>query len=259
MSMLQNEVVFNYEELVSRNYGFISEGVQHKIRSYRLMFAGCGLASVIAEAAVRVGFENIILLDHDQVELSNLNRQNFHFSDLTENKAKSLSARLLKINPNLNLQFFPEAISSNQQILNLISQVDVVINTIDYDAAYFDLVELTRAADKLVVCPFNPCDSGMVVFFNKESQSIYEFLQTRQPLLGLDFPTRLRELYTPTQLPSKVRDKLTELLPLITQKKYYPQLILGAHITTAIVMNYLIKYLNAEAIPLAPELIYREV
>jgi tRNA A37 threonylcarbamoyladenosine dehydratase len=38
--------------------------------------AGCGIGSVIAECALRLGFENITITEGDNVELSHLNRQN---------------------------------------------------------------------------------------------------------------------------------------------------------------------------------------
>jgi len=38
------------------------------------LLGGAGIGSIIAECALRFGFENIVIVDGDRVELSNLNR-----------------------------------------------------------------------------------------------------------------------------------------------------------------------------------------
>ena len=81
-----------------RNYLYINSGNQEKIKNYRVLIGGCGLGSVIAECALRLGFENICIIDGDKVELSNLNRQNYTYNDIGKFKVDALKARLLQIN-----------------------------------------------------------------------------------------------------------------------------------------------------------------
>lgn len=61
-----------------RNFLYISEANQKRIKNFRIFIGGCGLGSVIAECALRLGFENLTVIDGDKVELSNLNRQNLY-------------------------------------------------------------------------------------------------------------------------------------------------------------------------------------
>jgi len=53
-----------------------------------------GLASSIVPPVVRKGIRSILLLDHDIVEVSNLNRQRFYRKDLGKNKAIAMAENL---------------------------------------------------------------------------------------------------------------------------------------------------------------------
>jgi sulfur carrier protein ThiS adenylyltransferase len=67
--------------------------------------AGCGgLGSNAAVALVRAGVGRLILIDHDVVEKSNLNRQAFFLEDIGRPKVEALASRLRSINPGLLLE-----------------------------------------------------------------------------------------------------------------------------------------------------------
>lgn len=87
----------------ARNRIYISNAEQDDIRNCKIFLAGCGIGSVIAECALRIGFENITIADGDIVEESNLNRQNYIYSDIGLSKSNSLSRRLYDINPAANI------------------------------------------------------------------------------------------------------------------------------------------------------------
>ena len=61
----------------NRNWLFVSPEQQEKIKNTWVIMGGAGLGSVIAEAALRLGFEKFIIIDGDIVDESNLNRQNY--------------------------------------------------------------------------------------------------------------------------------------------------------------------------------------
>ncbi len=121
----------NYSQLFLRNQGYISTDVQQKIRATRVLIAGCGIGSTIAEAAARMGFENMTLADGDTVEIHNLNRQAFYFNDVGKNKVAALSQRLSGINPNVSICEFPRWIDG-QNARSLIKGCDLIFDTIDF-------------------------------------------------------------------------------------------------------------------------------
>lgn len=92
------------EDRYSRNRIYLTEEEQETIKNFPILLAGVGIGSVIAECALRFGFENITLIDGDQVERSNLNRQNYTESDISENKVDALAKRLLSINKNAKIK-----------------------------------------------------------------------------------------------------------------------------------------------------------
>lgn len=92
------------EDRYIRNRIYISNEDQELIKHFPILLAGSGIGSVIAECALRFGFENITIIDGDQVERSNLNRQNYTEEDIATNKVDAIKKRLLSINSKANVK-----------------------------------------------------------------------------------------------------------------------------------------------------------
>lgn len=54
-------------ERYSRNRIYVSEEEQERIKQVRILLGGAGIGSIIAECALRFGFENITIVDGDKV------------------------------------------------------------------------------------------------------------------------------------------------------------------------------------------------
>lgn len=79
--------------------------VYEKLRSARVAIAGLGgLGSNIAVSLTRAGVGELLLVDFDRVDISNLNRQQYDTGDLGRLKTEALRERLLKINPYITLK-----------------------------------------------------------------------------------------------------------------------------------------------------------
>ncbi|WP_428231990.1 ThiF family adenylyltransferase [Flavobacterium sp.] len=91
------------EDRYTRNRLYLTEEEQEIIKNFPILLAGSGIGSVIAECALRFGFEKITIVDGDQVERSNLNRQNYTEDDVDSNKVDALARRLKSINKNAEI------------------------------------------------------------------------------------------------------------------------------------------------------------
>ena len=68
---------------------FISDQEQETIRNCRVFIGGAASGSVIAECALRIGFEKMTVVDNSNVQLSDLNRHNFTMEDIGHSKAET--------------------------------------------------------------------------------------------------------------------------------------------------------------------------
>lgn len=143
------------EERYNRNRIYVSGDEQEMIRGTRILVAGAGIGSIIAECALRFGFEDIVIVDGDKVSLSNLNRQNYENRDLRKPKAEALAKRLLRINPKANIQYFNTFID-NENVESLLNGVKIAINALDFKSDIpFVFDELCSERKIPVLHPYN--------------------------------------------------------------------------------------------------------
>ena len=91
------------KERYGRNRIYVDAEEQEQVRGFRVFLGGAGIGSIIAECALRFGFETLTIVDGDKVEELNLNRQNYRMCDIGKPKVEALKERLLSINPSANI------------------------------------------------------------------------------------------------------------------------------------------------------------
>jgi molybdopterin-synthase adenylyltransferase len=160
----------SYDRLVSRNSGYVSDDLQRLVRRTRLLIAGCGIGSTIAEACVRLGFEHITLVDKDVVEDHNLNRQDFIAADIGTPKVEALARRLLSINPSASIRAVNDWVSP-ENAASLVDEADIVVDTIDLLSleAIVALHDAGRAKRKPVVAPLSVGWGAAAIYFPPDS------------------------------------------------------------------------------------------
>jgi sulfur carrier protein ThiS adenylyltransferase len=85
-----------YDQITDRN----SADIKEKVKQAVIGIAGCGgLGSNAAIALARIGVKKLVIADFDKVEPSNLNRQQFFFSDLGKNKTDALNSFIKSVTP----------------------------------------------------------------------------------------------------------------------------------------------------------------
>ncbi len=93
--------------------------------------AGCGgLGSNAAVSLVRAGVGRLVLVDHDVVEPSNLNRQHFFQTDVGLTKVKALAGHLLAINPEVRLDLHDAKLDPAGLVV-VFQDVDLLVEAFD--------------------------------------------------------------------------------------------------------------------------------
>lgn len=91
--------------MFERVISFLGEDNLNKIKSKTVLLVGLGgVGGYAMESLIRSGIENIILIDYDKVDESNLNRQIItNRSNIGKDKVDVAKERILSINPECNV------------------------------------------------------------------------------------------------------------------------------------------------------------
>ena len=118
------------KEVYDRNIRAITEEGQRKISSTAVGVVGVGgLGSIIAEQLVRLGVEDLIIVDPDSVEKSNLPRlQGATPEEVGRSKVEVICEHLLSINPEARVMPFE---SKAQDASEELSRCDVLMAGLD--------------------------------------------------------------------------------------------------------------------------------
>lgn len=149
-------------ERYSRNRIYVTECEQQTIKNTKVLLGGAGIGSIIAECALRFGFEHLTIVDGDVVEESNLNRQNYCMQDIGKPKVEALKERLLNINPNAKITTINTFID-NSNLEDLIKGQDIAINVLDFKSEIpFLFDECCQKYNISVLHPYNIGWGGLV-------------------------------------------------------------------------------------------------
>lgn len=164
-------------ERYARNRIYISDRDQVTIRDFRVLLAGIGVGSCIAETLLRIGFETITLVDGAIVKNSDLNRQNYTEDDLGLPKTKALRRRLLSINPQAKIST-RDTFIDHENITEIISGHDVAINTLDCENDIPFVFDRCCAEQGIYVLhPYNLGFSGIVTVITPGGESLESLRQ----------------------------------------------------------------------------------
>ena len=164
-------------ERYSRNRIYVSDEEQEKIRCAHILLGGAGIGSIIAECALRFGFENMTIVDGDKVEMSNLNRQNYVKADIGKYKAETLCKRLLKINPDAEIKYINTFIDK-ENVENIISGHHIAINALDFkDRIPFEFDRICSEKMIPVLHPYNFGWAGFLTIVKPKGYQLSEISQ----------------------------------------------------------------------------------
>lgn len=130
-------------EQTIRTQMLLGEAALARLRSSRVAVLGLGgVGSWCAEALARSGVGALTLVDHDQVGLTNLNRQvEATLSTLGMAKAHAMARRIADINPDCRTTVRAEKYEAERRDCFFTVRYDYVVDCIDLVSCKLDLIE----------------------------------------------------------------------------------------------------------------------
>ncbi|PTD94645.1 adenylyltransferase [archaeon SCG-AAA382B04] len=117
----------------SRQLPILKEKGQKKLKNKTVLIGGIGgIGSSAALSLARMGVGEIIIVDDDKVDLSNLNRQQLYSeNDVGKPKTKIAKQKLEKINSNIDIKLINKKIDQNNIPHILDESIDAFIDGFD--------------------------------------------------------------------------------------------------------------------------------
>lgn len=118
------------------------EGIKRLKNSTVAIFGLGGVGSFTAESLARVGIGRLILVDHDRISLTNLNRQLVALeSTIGQLKVEVMKERISQINPEAQVETFPEFYGEEKREKLIRDDYSYIVDAIDTVSAKLDLVK----------------------------------------------------------------------------------------------------------------------
>lgn len=141
-------------ERFQRTRLLIGEENFEKLQAATVAIFGCGgVGSFTVEALARSGVGHLVLIDKDNVDVTNINRQLHALtSTVGKSKVEILRERILEINPAANVDTIQKFYLPGEQVENFfICDYDYVVDAIDTITAKISLVlECKRRGIKII-------------------------------------------------------------------------------------------------------------
>lgn len=134
------------DEQFQREIMLIGKENLEKLKKSKVIIYGIGgVGSFVCEALARAGIENLILVDYDKIELTNLNRQ-IHalHSTIGEQKTEAMKNRILDINPKAKVETYnnKETKEKEEELIN--ETINYVIDCVDTITTKLKLIETAK-------------------------------------------------------------------------------------------------------------------
>jgi len=128
-------------EQFSRTQILIGKDGIEKLKKAKVAIFGIGgVGSYVVEALARVGVENFILVDNDEVSISNLNRQIIATTKtIGKSKVEVAKERILEINPEAIVEIYQEFFMPETEGI-LDKSISYIVDAIDTVTAKIELV-----------------------------------------------------------------------------------------------------------------------
>ncbi|MEY4138127.1 MAG: hypothetical protein RLZZ371_309, partial [Pseudomonadota bacterium] len=156
------------------------EGQERILGAHALIVGAGGLGSPVALYLGSAGVGHITVVDHDTVDLTNLQRQVAHtMAHVGSPKVQSIQAAITQINPGVQVTTFEQR--ADAELLNqLVAQADVVLDCCDNFAT-------RQAINAACVRQKKPLVSGAAIRFDGQI-CVYDARDVQSPCYACVFP-----------------------------------------------------------------------
>lgn len=126
---------FDYHAAFSRNIGWVTEEEQNRLRNSRVAIAGMGgVGGSHLLTLTRLGVGRFNLADFDTFAVENFNRQaGANLDTVDQSKLECLTEMARAINPELEIQAFPDGVKS-EQAEQFLYGCDIYLDGLDFFA-----------------------------------------------------------------------------------------------------------------------------
>jgi molybdopterin/thiamine biosynthesis adenylyltransferase len=144
ITALENDII---PERYARNLNTFAPSDQARLLKSRVAVIGLGgLGGTVIECLSRAGVGYLVLVDHDEFEDHNLNRQLVCTQDLIgKAKASSAAERVMHVNGSISVEAFKDSLDSNNAE-RILTGCDMAVDCLDTIESRFVLESATKKA-----------------------------------------------------------------------------------------------------------------
>ncbi|MCI9015549.1 MAG: tRNA threonylcarbamoyladenosine dehydratase [Clostridia bacterium] len=203
-----------------------SSAIQELKKSKIAIFGLGGVGSYVLEALVRSGIENFVLIDHDVISTSNINRQILATTQtIGKDKIEIAKKRALEINPNCKIETYKTFYMPNIKEEILDTSINYIVDAIDTITAKIELVVKAKQIDVPIISSMgtgnklDPTKFEIEDIYNTTTCPLAKIMRKELKKRGIE---KLKVLYSKEE-PIKIKQiNLLEKEKNIVSKKQVP-------------------------------------
>ena len=158
---------------------------QKKIKKAKILIVGIGgLGCPLLTYLASSGVENIAIVDHDKVELGNLNRQTlFNNQDLNKYKVFQAKAKIIKINKRIKVKIYKLKLSS-KNIMSTLRNYEIICDGTDNYKTRYLINDYCKKNKKILIsAAISRFDGHLFKFDFKKKGPCFRCFMPEQPFL----------------------------------------------------------------------------
>lgn len=187
------------------------EGIEKLRNSNVIIFGVGGVGSFAAEAIARAGVGNMTIVDFDNVDITNINRQlpALH-STVGKYKVEVMKERILDINPDINIKAIRDVYNKDTSDKILTENYDYVIDAIDMVTSKIHLIETCKSKGLEIISSMgmgNKLDPTKIVVTDIHKTSMCPLAKVMRKELKDRKIKKLKVVYS-TEQPQELKKKI---------------------------------------------------